>query len=164
MIFFGLNTPLLILLLFGVILGSTVLGLALGRSMRNRPDSVKEPLAVMQTVLLGFMGIVLAFGLSLAVGRYETRRDATVVEANAIEYHVPTGSDTSRAAPDGIDRTPEELHGYQHPDVAYAARQRVTERQRSPPADGSSVVCGGLRARPSSQPRRQPPQDCTSRP
>jgi hypothetical protein len=38
----------------------------------------------MQAALLGFMGLVLAFGLSLAVQRYEARRDAVVVEANAI--------------------------------------------------------------------------------
>src|SRR6185369_6654366 len=40
--------------------------------------------AVMQAALLGFMGLILAFGLSLAVGRYEARRQAVVVEANAI--------------------------------------------------------------------------------
>ena len=38
----------------------------------------------MQAALLGFMGLVLAFGLSLAVQRYEARRAAVVVEANAI--------------------------------------------------------------------------------
>jgi hypothetical protein len=38
----------------------------------------------MQAALLGFMGLVLAFGLSLAVGRYETRRAAVVDEGNAI--------------------------------------------------------------------------------
>jgi hypothetical protein len=36
----------------------------------------------MQAALLGFMGLVLAFGLSLAVGRYETRRAAVVDEGN----------------------------------------------------------------------------------
>src|SRR4051795_8774699 len=34
--------------------------------------------------LIGFMGLVLAFGLSLALGRYESRRADTVNEANAI--------------------------------------------------------------------------------
>src|SRR4051794_41306954 len=37
----------------------------------------------MQAALLGFMGLVLAFGLSLAVDRYEGRRAAVVEEANA---------------------------------------------------------------------------------
>jgi hypothetical protein len=34
--------------------------------------------------MLGFMALVMAFGLSLAVGRYESRRAAVVNEANAL--------------------------------------------------------------------------------
>ena len=34
--------------------------------------------------MLGVVGLILAFGLTLAVGRYEDRRAATVTEANAI--------------------------------------------------------------------------------
>jgi hypothetical protein len=41
-------------------------------------------LAVLQAALLGVVGLVLAFGLALAVGRYESRRWAVVEEANAI--------------------------------------------------------------------------------
>jgi hypothetical protein len=39
---------------------------------------------VLQGALIGFMGLVLAFGLSLAVARYESRRSDVVTEANAI--------------------------------------------------------------------------------
>jgi hypothetical protein len=39
---------------------------------------------VLQGALIGFMGLVLAFGLSLAVGRCEARRAEVVAEANAI--------------------------------------------------------------------------------
>jgi len=81
---FELHTAILAIALFGVILGSTGLGLVVGRSLRDRADGRKEPLAVMQSTLLGFMGLVLAFGLSLAVGRYEARRAAVVSEANTI--------------------------------------------------------------------------------
>jgi len=38
----------------------------------------------LQAALLGLVGLVLAFGLALAVGRYESRRDAVVNDANAI--------------------------------------------------------------------------------
>ena len=38
----------------------------------------------MQGALLGVVGLILAFGLSLAVGRYEDRRAAVVADANAI--------------------------------------------------------------------------------
>ena len=59
-------------------------GMRIGHSVRHNADSLREPFAVMQAALLGFMGLVLAFGLSLAVQRYEDRRAAVVVEANAI--------------------------------------------------------------------------------
>ena len=39
---------------------------------------------MLQGALLGFMGLVLAFGLSLALGRYESRRAAVVDDANTI--------------------------------------------------------------------------------
>ncbi len=39
---------------------------------------------MIQGALLGFMGLVLAFGLSLALGRYEDRRAAVVDDANTI--------------------------------------------------------------------------------
>ena len=38
----------------------------------------------MQAALLGFVGLLLAFGLTMAVGRYENRRSAIVDEANTI--------------------------------------------------------------------------------
>ena len=82
--FFRLSTWVLALALFAVILGATAVGLWIGRSVRHRADSLREPFAVMQAALLGFMGLVLAFGLSLAVQRYEGRRAAVVEETNAI--------------------------------------------------------------------------------
>ena len=48
------------------------------------PTDLHEPVGVVQTALLGFVGLILAFGLALAVGRYETRRASVVEEANAI--------------------------------------------------------------------------------
>src|SRR5215831_14328878 len=60
-----------------------MIGLRLGGAARKSED-LHEPFSVIQGALLGFMGLVLAFGLSLAIGRYETRRDAVVSEANTI--------------------------------------------------------------------------------
>jgi hypothetical protein len=82
--FFELSTWLLLVLLFVVIVGAIVIGLFAGRAVRHRSEDFREPFSVMQATLLGFMGLVLAFGLSLAVGRYETRRAAVVDEGNAI--------------------------------------------------------------------------------
>jgi hypothetical protein len=52
--------------------------------MGRRAQGLEEPFAVLQAALLGVVGLILAFGLSLAVGRYEGRRAAVVDEANAI--------------------------------------------------------------------------------
>jgi hypothetical protein len=82
--FFRMSSWVLSLALFAVIVGATALGLWIGRSVRHKAEGLREPFAVMQVALLGFMGLVLAFGLSLAVERYEGRRAAVVEEANAI--------------------------------------------------------------------------------
>src|SRR5690349_21534030 len=82
--FFQLSTWIVALGLFVVIAGATALGLWIGRSVRHKADSLREPIGVLQATVLGFMGLILAFGLSLAVGRYEGRRAAVVDEANAI--------------------------------------------------------------------------------
>ena len=84
MLFFGLNTLVLALVIVLVIFGATGAGLAVGRSQRHRSEHLREPFAALQAALLGMVGLILAFGLALAVGRYETRRAAVVEDANAI--------------------------------------------------------------------------------
>ena len=61
-----------------------MVGLVLGRALRERSHHLREPFGVLQAALLGLVGLVLAFGLALAVGRYESWRTAVVDEANAI--------------------------------------------------------------------------------
>jgi len=70
--------------LFAVVLGATGLGLLLGTYLRHRSETLREPFAALQAALLGVVGLILAFGLALAVGRYESRRAAVVDDANAI--------------------------------------------------------------------------------
>jgi hypothetical protein len=83
-VFFRLSTLELALILAAVVFGTTGLGFVLGRYLRGRSDHLREPLGVLQAALLGLVGLVLAFGLALAVGRYEARRAAVVDDANAI--------------------------------------------------------------------------------
>ena len=83
-VFFRLTSLELGLLLFGVLLGATALGIFLGHRVRHLSDSLKEPFGILQGALLGLVGLLLAFGLSLAVSRYEDRRADIVSEANAI--------------------------------------------------------------------------------
>ena len=82
--FFRLSSLELALILSAIIFGATCLGLFLGRYVRHRAEHLREPLGVLQSALLGLVGLVLAFGLALAVGRYESRRDAVVDDANDI--------------------------------------------------------------------------------
>ena len=83
-LFFRLSSLELGLILFAVVFGATGLGLVLGRFARHRSEHLREPFGVLQAALLSLVGLVLAFGLALAVGRYETRRAAVVDDANAI--------------------------------------------------------------------------------
>ncbi len=84
MVFFRLTSLELGLLLFAVIFGATGLGTFLGRRVRHLSESLREPFGVLQGALLGVVGLLLAFGLSLAVSRYEDRRSNIVTQANAV--------------------------------------------------------------------------------
>ena len=82
--FFSLSTPILVLVLTVIIMGSAVAGLLVGRAHGHRESNEREFFSVLQGTLLGFMALILAFGLSLALGRYESRRVAVVDDANTI--------------------------------------------------------------------------------
>lgn len=62
----------------------TLAGVALGRYLRRHSELLREPFGALQAALLGVVGLILAFGLSLAVSRHEDRRAAVVADANAI--------------------------------------------------------------------------------
>lgn len=82
--FFSLTSLELWLLTFGLVLGTTLLGVVAGRRLRKHADALREPFGVLQAALLGLVGLILAFGMTMAVGRYDARRAAVVEEANAI--------------------------------------------------------------------------------
>jgi hypothetical protein len=84
MLFFSLPSWALALTIFGIIAAACVAGLAIGSRLRSGSETLREPIGTLQATLLGVVGLILAFGLTLAVGRYEDRRAATVSEANAI--------------------------------------------------------------------------------
>jgi hypothetical protein len=83
-VFFSLSSLAVAVLVTAVVGGVTAAGVVLGRYLRKHSETLREPFGVLQAALLGVVGLILAFGLSLAVGRYEDRRAAVVAEANAI--------------------------------------------------------------------------------
>ena len=83
-LFFSLSSWAVALIIFAVVASVTGAGVLLGRHLREHHETLREPFGVLQGALLGVVGLILAFGLSLAVGRYEDRRAAVVSEANAI--------------------------------------------------------------------------------
>lgn len=82
--FFSLPSWALALVMIAIVGGATAAGYGIGRYLREHEAKLREPFGVLQGALLGVVGLILAFGLSLALGRYEDRRAATVSEANAI--------------------------------------------------------------------------------
>jgi hypothetical protein len=83
-VFFRLSSWELGLIILALVGTATLAGFATGRYLRKHSATLREPFGVLQAALLGVVGLILAFGLTLAVGRYEDRRAATVDEANAI--------------------------------------------------------------------------------
>jgi hypothetical protein len=83
-VFFSLPSWAVALVLLAIVGAATGAGYATGHYLREHQATLREPFGVLQGALLGVVGLILAFGLTLAVGRYENRRAVTVSEANAI--------------------------------------------------------------------------------
>ena len=161
--FFRLSSVELAALVIGVALAAIAIGYLAGRSLRRRTDDLHEPVGVVQTALLGFVGLILAFGLALAVGRYETRRASVVEEANAI------GTTYLRAqtlAEPMRSRSLELLTAYTDTSIrlAQAVPSSSAAEEPSPTARGSSANSGPSRAARSPRPRPRARHDCMSRP
>ena len=82
--FFRLSSLELGVIIFGIVLGTTLVGAFLGSRLRGHADTLREPFGIVQAALLGLVALILAFGLTMAVGRYDQRRAAVVDDANAI--------------------------------------------------------------------------------
>jgi len=83
-IFFSLDTWELGLVVFGFIGGASAIGVLIGRYLRRHSEHYREGIGALQGALLGLVGLILAFGLTLAVGRYQDRRADVVADANTI--------------------------------------------------------------------------------
>jgi hypothetical protein len=83
-VFFRLSTAELWLIIAGIVLGFVALGYAAGRVLHKHAETLREPVGIVQGAFFALVGLILAFGLTLAIGRYDSRRAAVVADANAI--------------------------------------------------------------------------------
>jgi hypothetical protein len=82
---YDVPTPLLILLMFAAMATAVEVGLRLGKRFgRTSWTNAKETLTSLTAATLGLLGLMLAFGFNQAAGRYETRVNLVVAEAQAI--------------------------------------------------------------------------------
>jgi hypothetical protein len=80
---FSWNTLTLAVVLVVIVGGAAAAGTAIGRRLRHRPAD-HPSVGVVQATLLGLVGLLLAFGLTMAVSRYDNRRALVVQESNDI--------------------------------------------------------------------------------
>ena len=144
-IFFGLTSLELGLLFFGVLLGSTAVGVILGRRVRHLSDSLKEPFGILQGALLGVVGLLLAFGLSLAVSRYEDRRADVVDEANAIGTTYLRAQTLPEPVRSRLARSARPLHRERRPARGRRAAERRGTRDERPLRRAAAAALGARR-------------------
>jgi hypothetical protein len=79
-----LNTGVLFLVILAIVGGFDLLGVLIGNRLAAHGHTPHESIGVIQGTLLGLVGLLLAFGLTMSVSRYEDRRSKVVDEANTI--------------------------------------------------------------------------------
>jgi len=79
-----MSTVTLAVVLAVIVGGAAGIGTVIGYRIRARPAGSHDSVGVVQATLLGLVGLLLAFGLTMAVGRYDNRRAIVVQESNDI--------------------------------------------------------------------------------
>ena len=82
--FYLANHRLIALLMLALLLASSEIGYRLGLAKEGAPDSLRTLMSGTGAAMLGLLGLLLGFALSMAIARWDTRRDVIVDEANAI--------------------------------------------------------------------------------
>jgi hypothetical protein len=79
------NEVLVNWLFFALMLTATELGFRLGRKFEARtPENVKSQISTVEAAILGILALLLGFTISMAVSRFETRKQLVLEEADAI--------------------------------------------------------------------------------
>jgi hypothetical protein len=82
---YGTNEIIICLVFFALMLAATEAGFRLGRkSEASTPDKTKWQISAVEAAILGVLGLLLGFTMSMAVSRFEARKQLVLDEANAI--------------------------------------------------------------------------------
>jgi hypothetical protein len=82
---YGANEVLIYLVFFALMLAATGAGFQFGRRFEaSTPDKVKSQITTVEAAILGVLGLLLGFTMSMAVSRFEARKQLVLDEANAI--------------------------------------------------------------------------------
>ena len=79
------NEIIICFVFFALMLLATGAGFYLGRkSESSTPDKIKSQISTIEAAILGVLGLLLGFTMSMAVSRFEARKQLVLEEANAI--------------------------------------------------------------------------------
>jgi hypothetical protein len=129
---YGTSEIVIYFVFFLLMLAATEAGFRLGRTSETRiPEAMESQLSTIEAAILGVLGLLLGFTMSMAVTRFEARKQLVVEEANAI------GTAYLRTqllpAPEG-------------PEIASLLRQYIDARVQYGTAGNDIARIGSLRA------------------
>jgi hypothetical protein len=82
---YATNEIIIFVIFFALMLGATEIGFRLGRKSEvNTFDKTKSLVSTLEAAILGVLGLLLGFTMSMAVSRFEARKQLVLDEANAI--------------------------------------------------------------------------------
>ena len=82
--FYMLDHRLIAIVMFALVLAACEIGRRLGLARQGEPDSLRTLMTGIGGAVLGLLGLLLGFSLSMAISRWDDRRNIIIQEANAI--------------------------------------------------------------------------------
>ncbi len=84
-LFYRTNEVVINWLFFALMLTATEIGFRLGRKLETgTPESIKSQISTVEAAILGILALLLGFTVSMAVSRFETRKQLVLEEADSI--------------------------------------------------------------------------------
>jgi hypothetical protein len=84
-LFYRTNEVVINWVFFALMLTATEIGFRLGRRFEARaPESIQSQIFTVEAAILGILALLLGFTMSMAVSRFETRKQLVLEEADAI--------------------------------------------------------------------------------